>query len=238
MVEMVSITTAGDTRAVPVFKVNDVTRQKYRWYYDLWKQGLQATPRGTPLESWPILTSDQVRSLKANNVFTVEHLAAMADANENRMPMIRTLKNQAKEWLAEKGKIQEKDAARAENDQLRGAISMLEQQIAELRANQVKGAAEPNHAIDAGRMNSDLEGMTAALSEATQSDDRKAEGPSDPDEFGATVPLESGEGLKPPYDQYGWGDLRAEYTRRFGKGPVPKMNTEAVVKALSDNDAA
>lgn len=49
----------------------------------------------------------------------------------------------------------------------------------------------------------------------------------------ATIPAE---GLSPPYDQYGFTDLRAELKRRTGKGPRYGSTTLDIVAMLEATD--
>lgn len=127
-VEYVTIKTPGDVRAMPRRKVTDGLRDKYRTYYDRFRQGLEMAPDGAPLEMWPVLSPAQVLHLKSLNVFTVEQLAEMADANLGAIPMGRTLKNQAIAWLGAKQKADTVENARRENETLRMGMSMLEEQ--------------------------------------------------------------------------------------------------------------
>lgn len=150
-VEYVSIRTPGDTRAMPRHKVNDFYRQKYDHWYRLFRQGLEVTHDGTPLEVWPVMTPAQVLELKANNIFTVEQLAAVSDSAGARVPMIRTLKNSAAKWLESKKGADVIDKQQRENESLRSGMSMLEKQLADLtekleaKEHAEKSAGVPDH---------------------------------------------------------------------------------------------
>ena len=133
-VEYVTILTPGDAKSQPRHKVTDEIRQKYAQHYRLFRQGLEVTSDGTPLETWPVLTPAQIQDLKANNIFTVEQLRDTPDSNDHRIPLIRTLKNRAKQWLETKEKADVLDAQVRENENLRQGQSMLEQQLADLQA--------------------------------------------------------------------------------------------------------
>lgn len=127
-VERVDILTPGDPKATPSHKVNDAIRARYAPYYELWRRGVEDTPAGTPLELWPVLAPAEVATLKANNIFTVEQLITMADANDFRVPMAKTLKAKAKEWMEQKANADHIEQSRAERDILTGNISRLEAQ--------------------------------------------------------------------------------------------------------------
>lgn len=128
-VEYVEIKTPGDTKAMPCHKVDDRLRRKYAHHYRLWREGLEAAPDGTPLEMWPVLTPAQVHELKANNIFTVEQLAGVSDGAGTKVPMLRTLKNRAHEWLKVKKDADRVDEQTRENEALRANQTMLEEQL-------------------------------------------------------------------------------------------------------------
>lgn len=133
-VEFVSILTPGDPKSIPRKKVTDSVRERYRQYYMLWKQGLQQSPVGTPLEMWPIMTPAQVHELKALNIFTVEQLADVSEGNIHSMPMGITLRNQARDWLESKQEADLLAQRTAENQALKDGQDLLRQQIEDLNA--------------------------------------------------------------------------------------------------------
>lgn len=133
-VEFVSILTPGDTKAIPRHKVTDSLRERYRPYYELWRRGLQASPVGTPLEMWPILTPAQVHELKATNIFTVEQLCDVSDVNLSRLPMGIMVRQQARDWLASKKDADVLASRTAEVQALRDGQDMLRKQLAEMGA--------------------------------------------------------------------------------------------------------
>lgn len=143
-VEYVTILTSGDPKAAPRHKVTDAIREKYKPWYEHWRAGLETSPTGTPLEMWPILKPAQVHELKAINIFTVEQLAEIADNNLHRIPMGRTLKNQAAAWLQTKKEADGVEAARRENQTLKDGMSVLEEQVKALSAKlEETQASEP-----------------------------------------------------------------------------------------------
>ena len=131
-VEYVEILTPGDNKASPVQKVTDRTRQKYGWHYDRFRRGLEVSREGVPLEMFPVLDPAQVMMLKAVNVFTVEDLAGVSDANLHRIPMGLTLRRDAQTWLKSK---KETDVIDKQNQTMaaqQSNMQMMERQIAEL----------------------------------------------------------------------------------------------------------
>lgn len=131
-VEYVSLLTPGDNKAVAERKVTPYLREKYRYQYDMWRQGIETGPTGTPLEIWPGLNASQVAMLKANNVFTVEQLRDAPDSCGAYIPMFRTLKMQAGAFLENKDSADAAASRETELNAMRQGMSMLEKQNAEL----------------------------------------------------------------------------------------------------------
>ena len=140
-VEYVDIITPGDPKSLPRHKVTDAIRQLYPRQYEAFRRGLEMAPDGWPLEMWSVLNPAQVYHLKSLNIFTVEQLAQIADANLHQIPMGRTLKNQAVVALKAKQETDSVEAMRRKDELNQTAISSLEasnaqlmQQLAELAA--------------------------------------------------------------------------------------------------------
>jgi len=178
-VEYVTVLTPGDPKAQPRHKVTDEIRNKYAPYYRMFRQGLEASPEGTPLESWPVMTPAQIRELKANNIFTVEQLRDMPDSSNHRIPMVRTLKNRATQWLETKKNADAVDAQARENETLRNGMSMLEKQIADLQTRlDATGGEESSAAVleaPASSGNID-EQLDAAVDKATSETPKRKPG--------------------------------------------------------------
>lgn len=128
-VEYVNIITPGDTKSMPRQKVSDTHRRKYAPWYKAWRDGLEMAPDGSPIEMWPLLTPAQVRELKAKNVFTVEHLANLSDANLQYIPMGATLKLKAVAWLKDKEKADDIEGRRRTDELVQSNQRLLESQL-------------------------------------------------------------------------------------------------------------
>lgn len=136
-VEFVSILSHGDAKSVPEHKVTDEHRQKYAYHYDRWRRGLQMAPTGTPLEMWPLVTPAQIMEMKLQNIFTVEQLAVVPDSVNHRIPMLATLKNQARTWLKNKKETDAIERHEHEMQAMRDGQATLQEQIQGLmRQNQ------------------------------------------------------------------------------------------------------
>lgn len=131
--EYVNIITPGDNKTVVTQKVTDRHREVFRPYYDLWKQGRQMEMSGTPIDMWPVIQPGLSRELKALNIFTVEQLRDISDANLTRIPMGRTLKEQARQFLENKATTDEISARNSEKQAQAEAMAMMERQMEEQR---------------------------------------------------------------------------------------------------------
>lgn len=131
-VEYVDIMIPGNSRSMPRHKVTDRIRDMYRPWYEQWRKGLEMSPVGSPLEMWPVMTPAQVHTLKALNIFTVEQLVEVADANLHQIPMGRTLQNQAKAWLASKKDADAVENYRRKEQAMTDAMRQMEDQITAL----------------------------------------------------------------------------------------------------------
>lgn len=132
LVEFVNIKTPGDNKSMPCRKVTDHLRMKYRPWYEAWRRGLEMSPSGIPLEAWPVMDTGTVQACKALNIFSVEQLSETADQNLHRLPMGRTLKNRAIEWLKNKGDADAIDQLARQKDELLAGQNMLEDQNRQL----------------------------------------------------------------------------------------------------------
>lgn len=103
-------------------------------HYDAWKRGLdaRAVVNGTPLNAWAGVTRDQVKTLAAFNLFSVEDIATLPDAQLVRVnvPNIRTLQAAARQFIAGAGEARLAKQI-AERDE---RIAFLEAQVEELIA--------------------------------------------------------------------------------------------------------
>lgn len=148
-VEMVEIITPGDSKATPVQKVTDGIRAKYRDYYEHWKRTQTMAPVGSPLEMWPMMTPAMVHQLKAANIFTVEQLANIADANLMHIPFGKTLRNQAQAWLAAKQDSDAIERATAQTQAMQDAMRLMEEKSERERAEMRAENADLRAKLDA-----------------------------------------------------------------------------------------
>lgn len=149
----VMVMAVGQKQSAPIFTLVKVTEGKekiqeprehaqFKATFEAWRANVEPSMDGTPLEHWPLMTTELVRAFKDANVLTVEMLASAGDnvAGAVRAPFYEW-RAKAAGWLK-----QAKDAggdakARAENAKLRKEVEEMRTQIAELLA--VQNGATP-----------------------------------------------------------------------------------------------
>ena len=130
--ERVEIIMPGNPHTRPVHKVTEEHKQKWPEEYKRFKDGMEMSVDGTPLEQWPLLKRAQVLELKALGFMTVEHVAGMNDLAVQRIGMGGMgLRNLAKAYLdeAEAGKLNARLTMESDRKDLR--IAELERKTEE-----------------------------------------------------------------------------------------------------------
>lgn len=141
-VEMVEYLIAGDNKAQPVQKVTDAVRSQWRDSYRKWRDGLEQTPDGTPIEMMLGKTSAAL-NLRARHVCTLEQLIELSDSAVQALGLgTAALRTRAKAFLG-----QLKDTKEAERLALLNAakderVAELERQVAALVAAQSRNDTE------------------------------------------------------------------------------------------------
>lgn len=98
--EYISIIIPGDKLNIVKRPVSDLERRRFAQKYAAFKAGNEQIMNGTPLESVPWLTREQVEELKYFNVRTLEHLADMPDVHAQRFMGINKLRQRARDHVA------------------------------------------------------------------------------------------------------------------------------------------
>lgn len=129
-VEMVEILVPGDAKSGPIRLVDDGVRKRFADQYRNWKAGLSQNVQGTPIEL--IVGSGSVMHMfKANNIHTVEQLAAVSDGALDHLGTgARELRDRAQRIIVNQKTIREQQDA--DDDKRR--IASLEKQLEELQA--------------------------------------------------------------------------------------------------------
>lgn len=126
----------GDPLIRPVRPMRDSDKEEFPQEWARFEQKQKNQVAGTPLEAVTWLSRSQSMELKALNVFTVEMLAELPDALQQRLMGFGALREQAKRFLkaSQDSAFTEKlDAKLKERDE---EIAVLKAQMATILANQ------------------------------------------------------------------------------------------------------
>lgn len=132
-IERVEIVIAGNPYTKPIENVTNEHRQRWSKEYEAFKQGIEMSPDGTPLEMWPVLKPSQILELKALGFKTVEHIRDMNDHAIQRIGMGgRMLKGLAEGFLDDAARVAETNRLAIDNDRKDSEILALRHQIEEM----------------------------------------------------------------------------------------------------------
>jgi hypothetical protein len=132
-VECVTLVVAGDTLTEASMPVDDQLRERFADQYAAWKDGKECIV-GTPVSEWKAISARQAMFLEANNIFTVESLAALTDGNIHNVTDGRELRDKAVRWLRAMASASKAE----ENAKLRAEIAELKKWKAEVQAKNSK----------------------------------------------------------------------------------------------------
>lgn len=131
-VEMVEIKIPGDKDNVVVRKVGEADRERFPAAYAKFKRGDAVQVVGTPLRRWGLMEPAEARGYEEAGVITVEQLAALSDANCQKLRGSLADRQKARDYLEMAKDMAPVAAARAEADALRAQVEALREQIAAL----------------------------------------------------------------------------------------------------------
>jgi hypothetical protein len=133
--ERVEIIMPGNPNTRPVARVTDEHKQRWPKEYEAFRQGMEVSPDGTPLEEWSILKRSQVLELKALGFKTVEHIRDMDDLAIQRIGMGgRRLKEAADIFLDDANRVALESRLSADNERKDAEIAALRRQVEEMAA--------------------------------------------------------------------------------------------------------
>jgi hypothetical protein len=132
--EYITLHVPGDKTNIPHRPVEAKDRQRFSRAYEAWKKGLGAVHEGQPLKDWAAITPAEVHTLAQSNVYTVEQLAAVSDANAQAIGPILALRDKAQRHVAQSKQsapLEEMARKMAEQEaQIRRLTELLESQTA------------------------------------------------------------------------------------------------------------
>jgi len=104
--------------------------ERFSYQYRQFKAQATQTKSGTPLDHVPFLSEGKRAELRAQNVYTVEQLAAIEGTElKNLGPFGREMKNKAEEYIAEGKSSAPNMKMRAELEALRARNAVLEEDM-------------------------------------------------------------------------------------------------------------
>lgn len=168
--ERVEIIMPGNPHTRPVARVTDEHRQRWPREYAAFRDGIELSPDGTPLEEWPILKKSQVMELKALGFKTVEHVREMDDLAIQRIGMGgRRLKDMASVFLDDADRVALTNQLASENERKDEEIAALRRQIAEMGAQVEARFAELQTVRNAApALQTTIPGMNDPMEQARQ----------------------------------------------------------------------
>lgn len=132
--EYVTIHVPGDKNNVVCRPVSDLDRRRFPRQYAAFKANESQDISGTPLETVPWITREQVEELKYFKVRTLEHLAAIPDMHAQKFHGIQKLKQRAADHI-ERAKMDAPAAKLQEELRVRDQeIAAQKKQLLELAA--------------------------------------------------------------------------------------------------------
>ena len=140
----VQVMAVGQKQSAPIYTLMRVREGKekieehqayarFKPAFEAYRQNIEPYHEGTPLEHWPLMTSEIVRAFKDANIFTVEMLSAANDgaAEQVRAPFF-DWRAKAQAWLKDAKEKGGDVKARAENARLQQEVEELKAQVAQL----------------------------------------------------------------------------------------------------------
>jgi hypothetical protein len=133
--ERVKIHIPGNSLSAVVERVTDEHRNRWPDHYKRFKDGMQMSHEGTPLEMWPAIGSKaQVLFLKYHEIHTVEQMANVSDYNLGKLGMGGVqLRDLAKAFLDSAQRNAMTKSLMAENEKVTMELLDAKTQIAALK---------------------------------------------------------------------------------------------------------
>jgi len=132
--EYVNIIVPGDRHNIVCRPVSDLDRRRFPRQYAAFKNNVEQNTSGTPLDTVPWITREQVEELKFFKIKTLEHLAELSDINAQKFAGIQKLRQKAKDHI-ERAKLDAPAAALQEELRTRDIkIAQQEKLLTELAA--------------------------------------------------------------------------------------------------------
>jgi hypothetical protein len=133
--EFVRIIVPGDKNNIVNRPVWEQDLQRFPRQYQAFKNGQTQEMSGTPLETVPWITREQVEELKYFNVRTLEQMANIPDVHAQKFMGVNTLRQKARDaiqYAKEQAPILALAESKRENAELRDLVEKLSARVGQL----------------------------------------------------------------------------------------------------------
>lgn len=127
--EYIEIRAAGNQNNIIQRPSNEMDRRRFHRQYELYQKGHEEQVTGTPLSEVTWLTRSQVEELAYVRIRTLEQLAGVTDDICQRMVGLNDLKRKAATFLEAADKAAPLTALQEENQELKGKVEALSEQL-------------------------------------------------------------------------------------------------------------
>jgi hypothetical protein len=131
--ERVEIFLPGNPHTMPVHRVNDDHRNRWPREYELFRQGMEQTAEGTPIEEWPVVNRAQVMELRSLGIQTIEEIANLSDIACQKAMGLQGLRIKARVFLDDAAAMALTEQQGAELEKQRAELASQARQIEELK---------------------------------------------------------------------------------------------------------
>lgn len=132
--DYIEIMFAGDNKSVTDRPIKESDKQRFPRQWEAYQRGEEFKQEGYPLESWSEVDAGIVREYNLRQIYTVEQLANLNEANLDNLGLgARTLHTKAKAFVEVNKKTANAVKYAALNEQLTKQIEDLRKEVLELR---------------------------------------------------------------------------------------------------------
>lgn len=133
-VPYIRIHVPGDKTTVIEEPVNEEYKVRFSARWEKFEKGLTQSPEGTPVEEWPQITRAQAQEFKALNIFTVEQLANIGDAQVQKFMGGSEMRRKAQTFLKVSADTAEAQRLATANAELNERLAKQDDDIKRLSA--------------------------------------------------------------------------------------------------------
>lgn len=133
-VPFLSIIFPGDKTKKTYRPATEADKQRFKAQWDFFKDGSRAGESGTPITEWNYLSKSQGLELKHMGFWTVELVANATDQAIGSFMGGMLLRKQAQSFLAETKGDSKLTAIVAENETMKAAMAVMQEQMSAMKA--------------------------------------------------------------------------------------------------------